>query len=206
MSILRLQCYTGTAIHPYINEVAQLRIEVFREYPYLYDGTMEYETHYLEGYSRSPNSLLVLAWDGDTVVGASTGLPLIEAAAEFQQPLKQRRWDVDRIFYLGESVVRPAYRGRGIGSLFFKERERVARSLHRITHTAFCAVVRPDDDSRRPRGYVPLDSFWRHRGYVCHPELITTFVWKEIDEDQESPKPMRFWLKELNDQRDIADY
>ena len=32
---------TGAAITPYIDALAQLRIAIFREYPYLYDGDMK---------------------------------------------------------------------------------------------------------------------------------------------------------------------
>jgi GNAT superfamily N-acetyltransferase len=206
MSTLRLQRLIGKEIHPYLNDVARLRIEIFRAYPYLYDGTMEYETRYLQRYSRSAHSLFVLVWDEDSIVGATTGIPLIEEEPEFQHPFKQRRWDVDRVFYFGESVLQTAYRGQGIGVQFFKERERYARTFHRITHTAFSAVEMPLNDPRRPHDYVPLDSFWRHRGYVKHPELRTTFTWKTTDEAQESPKTMIFWLKELDEQRDLADY
>jgi GNAT superfamily N-acetyltransferase len=206
MSTLRLQRFIGKEIHPYLDDVARLRIELFRDYPYLYDGTREYEAQYLERYSRSPHSLFVLVFDGNTIVGATTGLPLLEEVADFQQPFKQRRWDVDRVFYLGESVLQKAYRGQGIGVKFFQERERYARTFHRITHTAFCAVVRPANDPRRPADYLPLDRFWGHRGYVRHAELSTTFTWKEIDEPQESPKRMTFWVKELDEQRDISDY
>jgi hypothetical protein len=44
---------------------------------------------------------------------------------------------------------------------------------------------------------VPLDAFWTHRGYVKHPELVGTFSWKEIDEADESPKPLTFWVRKL---------
>ncbi|WP_371413269.1 hypothetical protein [Methylophaga sp. SB9B] len=54
-----------------------------------------------------------------------------------------------------------------------------------------------DDHPRRPAGFRPLDNFWRKRGYEKHPELHTTFSWKELDEEHESPKPMTFWMKKL---------
>jgi len=44
---------------------------------------------------------------------------------------------------------------------------------------------------------VPLDAFWNRRGFVKHPELHTTFSWQDLDENEESLKPMVFWLKHL---------
>ena len=61
----------------------------------------------------------------------------------------------------------------------------------------FCAVERPADHPRRPAGYVPLNDFWTKRGYRHHPELRTTFTWRDLDEDAESPKPLSFWLREI---------
>lgn len=34
---------SGTDLIPYIPELARLRIQVFRDFPYLYDGTLDYE-------------------------------------------------------------------------------------------------------------------------------------------------------------------
>jgi hypothetical protein len=42
---------------------------------------------------------------------------------------------------------------------------------------------------------VPLDKFWNKRGYVKHPELKTTYTWKDLDDNVETAKPMTFWLK-----------
>lgn len=188
---------TGTAIGPYLSEVARLRIAVFREWPYLYDGDMDYEKHYLATYSASPESLFVLVRDGGRIVGASTGLPMADETDAFKRPFIDLGYDPQRIFYFGESVLLPEYRGRGLGVRFFAEREGYARELGRFTHTAFCAVERPADHPRRPAGHVPLDAFWGRRGYSKHPELATTYTWKDLDEPDQTPKPMTFWLKPL---------
>jgi len=39
-----------------------------------------------------------------------------------------------------------------------------------------------------------LDQFWNKRGYFKHPELKTTYSWKDLDEAQETPKPRLFGL------------
>jgi len=197
MSELAIRRYTGGAIAPHLDEVARLRITVFREWPYLYDGDMAYEARYLDTYSRSPESLFVLVFDGERVVGASTAIPMAHETAEFKRPFAGQGYDPERIFYLGESVLRPEYRGRGVGVRFFEEREGYARTLNRFSHTAFCAVERPADHPRRPPDYVPLDAFWGRRGYVKQPQLATTFDWKELDESSPTPKPMTFWIKPL---------
>jgi hypothetical protein len=66
----------GAEIEPHIDDLARLRIQVFREFPYLYDGNLDYEAEYLATYVRSADSLCVLVRDEGRVVGASTSLPL----------------------------------------------------------------------------------------------------------------------------------
>jgi len=194
---MNIQLFHGAAIAPLIPELAELRIAVFREYPYLYAGTRDYEARYLQTYADSPDSLCVLVRDAGRVVGAATALPLADETLEFQRPFLDGDWPVARIYYFGESLVLPAYRGRGLGRRFFAEREARARQLGRFAWCAFCAVRRPDDHPRRPVGYRPLHGLWHSEGFTEHPQLLTHYQWQDLDEVAESPKPLTFWLKEL---------
>jgi GNAT superfamily N-acetyltransferase len=190
---------SGQALERYIPELARLRIEVFRDFPYLYDGSYDYEQKYLQTYVNSPDSVIVLAFDGDKVVGASTGIPMEHETEEFRKPFIEHGYDPGKVFYCGESVLLKEYRGRGLYKQFFQGREGHARELGRFDYCGFCAVQRPQDHPRRPADYTPLDAIWTKFGYVKHPELATTFTWKDLDEDTQSPKPMVFWLKSLKD-------
>lgn len=197
MAHLRVQTFTGPEVQTYIETLARLRIEVFRDFPYLYAGDLEYEYNYLRTYSASPESFFVIVFDGHEVVGVSTGVPLAYEEAAFKQPFIDQGFDPDRIFYFGESVLRKKYRGQGLGVRFFQEREAYARRLNRFDYTVFCAVERPLDHPRRPPEYVPLDQFWHNRGYRKIPELLTYYSWRDLDDIEASPKPMMFWLKTL---------
>lgn len=194
LNITRL---SGADIAPHLEAVAALRIRVFREFPYLYDGSAEYEARYLRTYADSTRSVMVLVQDGERVVGASTGLPLADETPEFKRPLVDAGYDMERVFYCGESVLLPEYRGCGMGVRFFEEREAHARAIGGMEWIAFCAVQRPQDHPRRPPGYVPLDRFWQNRGYTRHPDLTTEYVWQDLDEAAPTAKPMTFWLKPL---------
>ena len=195
---LRLQRFSGAAIHPWLPELARLRIQVFREFPYLYDGSAAYEEKYLKTYVDAPDSVMVLVWDSERVVGASSGLPLAAETPNVIEPFLTHGYDPSRIFYYGESVLLPEYRGRGLGKRFFEERAAHVCELGRFDIACFCAVERPADHPRRPAGYVPLNALWNQEGFVKHPELHTTFSWRDLDEAMESSKPMVFWLKTLN--------
>lgn len=192
---MQVKIVHGEAVTPHITDLARLRIEVFRAFPYLYEGSEDYETSYLATYARSPESLFVLAIDGERIVGASTGVPMTDASDEFKAPFLAAGIDPQQVFYFGESVLLPSYRGRGLGVRFFEEREAYARRLGRFDWCAFCAVERPKDHPLRPAGYAPLDEFWGRRGYAQRADLRTMLAWQDIGEGDETEKPMSFWLK-----------
>ncbi len=181
----------------YLDAVAALRIAVFRDWPYLYDGDLAYEREYLDAYAASPDSVFVLAFAGDGIVGASNGLPLADDSAEFRAPFERCGIDVGRVFYFGESVLLPAWRGRGLGHAFFDHREAHAQALGRFDTTAFCAVDRDPDDPRRPPAHRGNEAFWRGRGYVRQPGMTMRLRWNEIGRG-EIEHALTFWLRPLD--------
>ena len=193
---IRIERATGAAIERYLDALAALRIAVFREYPYLYEGSLAYEHEYLASYAGSPASLVVVACDGDRVVGASTALPLTLHSDDVVPPLARAGYDPARVYYFGESVLEPAYRGRGLGSRFFDERERRARELGFAVAT-FCAVERPADHPQRPASYRPPGALWRRHGFERRPDIVGTFAWRDLGEAEDTAKPMVFWIKPL---------
>ena len=187
---------TGGEIDAAIDDLARLRIEVFAAYPYLYDGDAAYEADYLREFVAAPHAVLVAAFDGTRIVGAATGSPMDASKQLFRAPFEQRGIDTASLFYFGESVLLPGYRGQGIGHAFFDHREAHALACG-ATATHFTAVIRPETHPYRPADFVPLDGFWRKRGYAPLPGFVTQLAWKEHGEDSESLKPMQYWLRQL---------
>jgi GNAT superfamily N-acetyltransferase len=194
---LQWQLLRGSKIAGALDELAALRVAVFREWPYLYDGDAAYERDYLATYVRCPDSLVVLACAGGRAIGASTGLPLAAAEPAMQRAFDGSDIDPARVFYFGESVLLPGHRGRGLGHRFFDLREAHARELGACDWTAFCAVDRAPDDPRRPPGAFDKTGFWTRRGYRPHPQLVCRFPWREIGDPAESEHVLKFWLRPL---------
>jgi GNAT superfamily N-acetyltransferase len=194
---VRVVPFTGKGIAPALPALARLRMAVFRDWPYLYDGSLAYEETYLAKLAAAGDAIVVAAYDGEETVGCATAAPMTEVEPELAEPFEGRGIDVKRIFYCGESVLLPAYRGRGVGHAFFDHREAQAVKVGRFTHIAFCAVVRPDDHPLRPKDYVPLDAFWGKRGYAKVDGLLGRFTWKDLDQPGETEKPMQFWMRAL---------
>ncbi len=190
----RVETLTGAAITPHLPALARLRIIVFRDWPYLYDGDAAYEENYLQIYTASPRAAIVLAFDGDQIIGASTCLPLADETENIRAPFAE---NASNIFYFGESVLLKAYRGHGLGVKFFESREAHASSFGTYKTAAFCAVQRPEHHPLRPPNFVPLDEFWTNRGYTKQPNLQCKMSWQDLNESAETEKTLTFWTKDL---------
>lgn len=193
--MVELKTLTGPALAAHIGDLARLRITVFRDWPYLYEGDEAYEQEYLSAFLHTPEALVVLAVDDGEVIGASTGMPLAAEADYIRAPFEKAGIDLKPIFYFSESVLLTRYRGQGLGMKFFEAREAFARRNYDWAY--FCGVVRPADHPARPKAYVPLDAFWKKRGYEPVQELVAQFSWKDIGDSEETEKPMAFWRKRL---------
>lgn len=191
-----IRALKGDALDQHLDALARLRIEVFRAWPYLYEGDLAYERDYLKVYSAAQDALLVGAFDGSHLIGAATGTPLSEHASDFAAPLADHGYAVEDVFYCAESVLLPKYRGQGIGHRFFEAREDHARDLG-ATYSAFCSVDRPTDHPLYDVGYRPLDPFWRKRGYAPLPGAVARFAWRDIGEANETEKDLQMWIRRL---------
>ncbi len=195
--MLRIEDLSGPALIARLDDLAQLRIQVFRAWPYLYEGDVNYERGYLKRYAEAKTGYIAVAYDGDKAVGAATALALAEEADYVRAPFIKAGMDIAPIYYFGESVLLPGYRGQGVGVEFFRRREAAARRNGK-TVCCFCGVQRPADHPLKPADYVPLDDFWRKRGYHQRPDLRAGFSWKDIGDDAATEKPMIYWMRELS--------
>ncbi len=191
-----IRALTGAELEAHLDDVARLRIAVFRDWPYLYDGTLEYEREYLKTYRDNEGALLVGAFDAGMLVGASTSTFMEDHAEGFAAPLRQIGLPAGSILYGAESVLLPAYRGQGLGHRFFDLREAHARA-HGRSHVAFCSVVREGSHPMRPATYRTNDAFWRGRGYAPLPGVLAEFAWKDLGDTGETVKPLQFWMRAL---------
>lgn len=194
--MITVRALSGSDLVNALDDVAGLRITVFREWPYLYDGTLAYEREYLASYRDNPGALLMAAYDGDTIIGASTSTMMEDHAQEFAEPFRSQPIPLTSILYGAESVILPQYRGQGLGHQFIMAREAHARA-HNRSHVAFCSVLRAEDHPLKPAVSRNNHGFWRRHGYEPLPGALAEFSWKDVGDSAESVKQLQFWMRQL---------
>lgn len=195
MENLRFVVAQSKEIAPLVEDISTIIMSVFYDFPYLYVGNVEYEKNYIQKYINAENGFAFVVYDGNTVVGATTAIPLSDVSEEIQQPFLDKKIDISTIFYFGESILLPQYRGRGVGHRFFDEREKFVLSKPKYDTTAFCCVNRSKNHPLKPANYRPNDVFWTKRGYTMQPDLVCNMAWKDRNEELETIKELTFWTK-----------
>jgi GNAT superfamily N-acetyltransferase len=190
--------YRGSEIQTILEALAELRIAVFREFPYLYEGTLQYEKAYLSRYVNCKNAMVFAIFDESShMIGATTCLPLEDETGDIKAPFLAQGLNPADFFYFGESIILPEFRGRGYGHRFFEEREKEAQRFTSCSHCCFCAVDRPDNHSLKPNNYRSLEPFWIKRGYEKRDNLKCQLFWPDLGESKQTAKNLTFWLKNI---------
>ena len=182
----------GLEIENHIDDLGRFRMEIFREYPYLYDGSIEYERVYLSRYSRNPESLLLILQDDRGILGACTGMPLTSEDIGFQNTFVGE--NKDEIYYIGEIMLRADSRGQGLGSSLLSTALSLI-DLTRFKKVSLCTVDRGLNHPRRPVNYCPPDYLWEKYGFVKSSNHLAYLGWKDIGHEIETDKPMNIWFK-----------
>lgn len=190
---ISVRTLAGAEVADHLDALARLRMSVFAAWPYLYDGDAAYEAEYMREFAAEPGSVLVGAFAGEELVGAATASPMVAQKADIRGPLEERGFKTGSMFYFGESVLLPQWRGQGIGHAFFNHREAAARAAG-AAHAAFASVDRPANHPARPAAYRPLDEFWTRRGYRKLAGVQARMRWKDHGEAAESEKTLTFWM------------
>lgn len=197
MPNIKILHLTGIAIKPYIPMLSRLRAEVLQDYPYLAKDDLEKDMRYLKYLSHYNETIAVIILDGTKVIGFSIGIPMEKEISSNQIPLVAKNYNLSHFFYFSMSILLKKYHSRGFIHHFFDIQEQHVYHLKRFKRVCFNTVQRPENHSKRPRDYLPLDTFWKKRGYIEHPEIITQRSWIDIDDKEPSFKPLIYWIKNL---------
>ncbi len=192
---IAMQLLTGPLVTACLDDLASLRLEIFREFPYLYDGVRDGELRYLGLYAETPDALVVTVTDAGKTIGAATGIPLRYETQEMISSFTLTGYPGEPIYYVGELLFYPEYRNRGLGQRLLSLVEERVRSLGKYPTLTCATVERPQDHPLRPPDYTPIERFLARTGFALLPGVTTRLTWREIDGSTPA-HVMNFWSKE----------
>jgi len=193
---LYMKVLSGPDAREYFEDIAQIRISLFSEYPYLYEGTIEHEKEYLETYFKSSCALILLVFDGQKIVGFSNSIALSEESEEMKTPFIEHKLNLSEYLYIGEVMIYKPYRNKKILRKFLEFHENTALTQG-YSHMIFMTVERPDNHPARPDNHRLLDPVWKHFGYQQIPGLQIHFMWPQVDTNQDTENTLAIWQKNI---------
>lgn len=198
---MSLEIITSTNLESYLDIIADFRIKYFKEFPYLYEGTIDYEKHYLQGFAKDPKSILILIKFENRVIAVSTALPLMSEADildDTSARFKEAGYQPEDFFYYSEVLIAPDFRKEGLLRKIYAIREKWARSFG-FNQLTLATVIREKTHPLRPSGYVEIESIWKHFGFQ-KTSIEIDYKWPTIFPDgsvKEVNNKMVFWHKAL---------
>ncbi|MFA8450044.1 MAG: GNAT family N-acetyltransferase [Bacteroidales bacterium] len=175
--------------------LSKLRIKIFKEYPYLYDGDLEYEKEYLNTYANSKNAFVISLSLNNRIIGACTAIPLLEEVDEFKTPLTKENYKIEELFYIGEIILEKEFRNCGKGKELMQTAiTYIKNNYPKYKKIIICTVNRDNNSYPIPNEYKDLKYLWEKFNFKKLERPIAYFSWKEINETEESLKPMNFWI------------
>lgn len=173
----------------YLAQLAEMRIQVFREYPYLYEGNLDYEFDYLERYVQCPSAILLALLDSaGQAWGVCTGIPLIHEDPVLSAPIPGNHQSG---FYIGEVLILPQARGQGWGAKLLEAIIDLSQKLGFKQHYLY-TVVEPAHN--RPPHYHSPAKLWRKIGFEPTP-IQCSFEWKRWDQEHPQNHTMELWQR-----------
>ncbi|MDQ5890937.1 MAG: hypothetical protein QG604_811 [Candidatus Dependentiae bacterium] len=197
---LVLKTFTGEQARPYIEHIAHLRITMFKEFPYLYEGSFDGEKKHLETYCSSPKYLVLLLLKDTHVVGFFNAIPLAEngpdSLSEIQAPFIAQGIDMAPYLYVGEVMVLKEFRRPHLIQFLYAYGEALARELGK-DYLIFAMVKRPREHLARPADYQSLELLCAYFGFAIMKGMEIHASWKQIDTQKKEPNTLAIWCKKV---------
>lgn len=194
---------TGEDILDKVRDIALFRIKYFKDYPYLYEGSLEYEEEYLCEYSKDQKSLVITIHNKEKkIVGVSTSIPLISSAkivTTAKDLFLSSGLNPSNFFYYGEIILDYSIRQKGLSRKIYNLQDMHA---HRLGYRsiAIATVIRDGEDSLGQRSRIFADPLWTALGFK-KTDILFSYNWPTIFPDgsiQNTDNKMVYWVKHLS--------
>jgi len=196
-----IKVLTPEQMKPLLPFVANLRVNIFRNYPYLYDGNIAEEMENLEKYAQHNNSALAIAYCNETPVGFLCGSDLMHYSVHFENSIedlfKSGNLHAKNYYYCADIIILPEHRGKYLAPQLFDAIENYAQQKG---YTASCFITEHHENHPlKPHDHKSLVPLWNNLNYQ-KSALITYATWQTYQLDgtiKSEQHPLIFWLKTL---------
>lgn len=176
---LRIESLSGAESKKYFEDFARLRIEIFREYPYLYEGTVENERNYIENYLSNPQSRIFVLFDGDKICGMLTTVPMSGEYQDIIASFEKTGLKSSESFYLGDMILQKEYRNRKLFPIFFNAALEHAKCKGFKTLSLMCIVCK-DADWGRPAEFRDVVRLCEKIGFTKIDGGVIELKWASL--------------------------
>ncbi|MGE0009567.1 MAG: GNAT family N-acetyltransferase [Candidatus Babeliales bacterium] len=197
-----IRLVTGKECNALTLFVAQCRVDLFKGYPYLYEGTVEEGVHSMSAFMEYPHAALAVAYYNNEPVAYITGNSLVAEMEryfkDYLQVFKNYSIDPQDHYYLPDVIVTPAHRGRGLIKHMLEVIEAYACKLGYAYATL--ATESHATHPLKPAEYRELDPLWSKHGFT-KTNLMLSFSWETEQPDGSSKMQdheLSYWLKKLS--------
>lgn len=196
-----IKLLTKEELKPLLPFVAALRIKIFREYPYLYEGDFIEEMEDLRNCSQKSHNAVAIACHNNIPIGFLYGIPLTEFASHFENPVvdlfKEKKLAPETCYYFADIIILPEHRGNHLSKKLFDTLETYAQeqgycSASFITESHEFHPLKPVD-------YKSLDPLWNSLNYK-KTGLVSHGSWQTHKADGTIVKELHvadIWFKNL---------
>lgn len=195
---LLLTFFVGAQVTEMIPLIEQLRISNFKNYPYLYSGTIENEAQHSEIYRNNEEAIVVQATVNQEIQALVMGTPVSTLATIFpdiESLLKSENFNPQEFYYLEEAIlVNDINTMQKVCAVI----EEHARTLH-YKHICFVNVAE-EPSVLKPENYQSLNPLFEQLGFV-KTELTIPVSWPTLCGDsivETKEHSLILWIKALN--------
>jgi len=186
--------FRGLAVSPYLKDIAKLRVETLKDFPYLYSGILEKEVEYLEKTFLSSNDSWFLLYLSSFGVAGGIGItPLDMLPNEIKEPFIINGLEISDYMYIGEAMLKRDYRDRGLFKNMLSFAEKQAKQAGK-KYAVFSYVEREKTDNQNNRAG---DSFWEKFGYFKIINDPIELKWVRSDTRKNEINKLFLWEKQL---------
>ncbi|HEV2601175.1 MAG TPA: hypothetical protein VGT41_02655 [Candidatus Babeliales bacterium] len=179
---------TGKELQDIALFMIQQRIEIMRDYPYLYQGDMNEEIIYMQQFISLPHAAAAVAYLHDQPVGFVSGTSFLDYESDMRGSsalFMEHGLDPKDFYYIPEAMIMAEHRRK---SLFKSLHHLIELHAQSLGYKALCLLSENHDQHPlKPIDYRGPDGAFTRAGYsktdmimVISPDV---FVWPTIQPD-----------------------